>query len=260
MTDLDELAKALAKAQGEMSNAPKDATNPHFKAGYATLASLWDAIRIPLSSNGLCITQTFVFENEMLLLVTSLIHSSGQYIVSKYPIIPIKTDPQGYGSAVTYARRYALAAMVGIAPEDDDGHEASKHIEPPKTTFIPQKTYQPPATNTVSQSQLARLFAIAGQFNWKHEDIHAHMKRVFPGIESTSNLTMTQYNSLVDHIQKNPIPKEKSLQEKTMDAFLEIGFQESQVELIVMKPLKDWDLKDIEILRDKYKEVNPRKK
>lgn len=128
---INELTTALAKAQGAIVNASKDRENTFFHGTYATLAAVWDACRAALSVNGLCVLQTteVVPETETLrrrvTLVTTLAHSSGQWVRSEYPIVPVKDDPQGWGSATTYARRYALSAMVGVAPADDDDGEAA---------------------------------------------------------------------------------------------------------------------------------------
>lgn len=124
---INELAAALAKAQGEMENAKKDADNSFFKSKYADLASVVDAAKPALAKHGLAVIQsTQVFpDNDKTVLITQLCHSSGQWIRSWYPINPVKNDPQGMGSAHTYARRYSYSAIVGIAAEDDDGNEAS---------------------------------------------------------------------------------------------------------------------------------------
>jgi hypothetical protein len=121
-----ELFGALAKAQAIMAGAKKDATNPHFKSKYADLASVWDACREALTANGLAVIQTTEpSEGAEVRVHTTLAHSSGQHISGVIAIPVNKNDAQGYGSALTYARRYALAAMVGIAPADDDGNAAS---------------------------------------------------------------------------------------------------------------------------------------
>lgn len=122
---INEIAAALAKAQGAIEGASKDKVNPAFRSKYADLASVWDAAREPLSSNGLSVVQIPNNTPDGLDLVTMLMHSSGQWISSRYPIRPVKNDPQGIGSAITYGRRYSLMALVGIAPEDDDGNAAS---------------------------------------------------------------------------------------------------------------------------------------
>jgi hypothetical protein len=121
---LGELAKALAKAQSELAGAKKDATNPHFRSKYADLASVWDACRKPLADNGLTVMQYTAVREQQPFLVTLLVHASGESVEGETPLLYGKADMQALGSAITYARRYGLAAMVGVAPEDDDGNAA----------------------------------------------------------------------------------------------------------------------------------------
>lgn len=121
------LAKALAAAQGQIEGAKKDSSNPHFKSRYADLASCWDACREALSKNGLAVVQAPGQSIEGVVeMTTMLTHESGEWISERLTIPLAKVDAQGYGSAITYARRYALTAMVGIAPEDDDGNAAAR--------------------------------------------------------------------------------------------------------------------------------------
>ncbi len=126
---LQELATALAKAQGEMTLASEDKVNPHFKSSYASLGSVWDACRLPLSKNGLSVIQNPQVENGELFLVTMLLHSSGQWMKSKMPVTNAKNTPQALGSCITYMRRYALSSMVGIAPGDDDDANGAQPTE-----------------------------------------------------------------------------------------------------------------------------------
>lgn len=126
---INELALALSKAQAMMTFAIKDKTNPHFRSDYADLASVLSAIRDPLSKNDLSISQLPDGNN----LVTILMHKSGQWLSSTTPILTTKNDAQGYGSGITYARRYALASIAGIAQDDDDANEASApQAQPPR--------------------------------------------------------------------------------------------------------------------------------
>lgn len=123
---INELAAALAKAQAEMRFASKANVNPHFKSKYADLASVIEAIRDPLSRNGLSHTQLCrEGENGAVTVDTMLMHASGQFIASTMTMRPQKNDPQGVGSALTYARRYALQGICGLASDDDDGNAAS---------------------------------------------------------------------------------------------------------------------------------------
>ncbi len=120
--EIGKLAAALAKAQADMSGAKKNSRNPHFKSFFADLASVREACMPSLSKNAIALIQR-VNGREV---QTILAHSSGEWMASSTPIIVQKgCNPQQYGSAVTYARRYSLMAMVGLAPEDDDGEAAT---------------------------------------------------------------------------------------------------------------------------------------
>jgi len=119
------LAAALAAAQGMLGFAAKQSVNPHLKNRYADLASCIEAAKEPLSQNGLAIIQATDIQDGQAVLVTTLAHASGEWIKSIYPINPVKADPQGMGSAMTYARRYSLSAIIGLAADDDDGNAAS---------------------------------------------------------------------------------------------------------------------------------------
>jgi len=120
------LAEALAKAQGAMKGAVKDSANPFFKSKYADLASVVEAIRSAFSANGLSYIQTLEpSDKDEVRVETTLLHASGEWISCGVLALPVsKHDAQGYGSALTYARRYSLSAAVGVAPEDDDGNAA----------------------------------------------------------------------------------------------------------------------------------------
>ena len=119
---VNELAAALAKAQGAIANAPKDGaiSSGSKRYRYATLASIWDACRTHLSTNNLAVTQGAQVGPAGITLTTLLMHGSGQF-VSNELVMPISSrDEKGIGQAMTYARKYALAAMVGVAPDDDE--------------------------------------------------------------------------------------------------------------------------------------------
>lgn len=133
--DIGKLAEALAKAQGIIEDAAKDGSNPHFKSAYATLASVWNACRHALSSNGLSVIQMVETEADQMVFVTVLAHSSGQFIRSKMPLYPKDKTMQSVGSAISYARRYALSSMVGICSSDDDDDGEAAHGRPRQAPF-----------------------------------------------------------------------------------------------------------------------------
>lgn len=121
---IKEIATALAKAQGEIENATKGAVNPHFRSKYADLAEVLNTVRPTLARHGISVMQMPSYEDGMVTVETLIAHESGEWISSSISAPVTKQDAQGVGSAVTYCRRYSLAAMCGIAQEDDDGNSA----------------------------------------------------------------------------------------------------------------------------------------
>ena len=122
---VNELTTALAKAQGAIEPALKDAENPHYGSRFADLASVWEVCRGPLTDNGLSVVQSPETTDAGVMLRTTLFHGSGQWLGSCLPLLYDPRSMQSLGSAITYARRYALSAMVGIVSEiDDDGNAA----------------------------------------------------------------------------------------------------------------------------------------
>jgi hypothetical protein len=127
-----DLATALAKAQAAIKPAIINKMNPHFKNRYADLAAVREAILQPLADNALSVTQTTELRDGFFVLVTKLRHSSGQWVASEYPL-PTNGKPQEIGSAITYARRYSLSAILCIAADDDDDGEAANAAATSKT-------------------------------------------------------------------------------------------------------------------------------
>jgi hypothetical protein len=173
---INELASALAKAQRVITFASKDAKNPYYNSKYADLACVWDAIREPLSSNGLSVSQSpeHCAERSAVSVTTLLMHESGQWIETSLTLQVVREkkgegfviahDPQAVGSAITYARRYALAAIVGIAQDDDDGNIASGNYHgksqangnsPQNNTKPPQQPSKKPTAQQQSPAELS---------------------------------------------------------------------------------------------------------
>jgi len=146
------VTKALVKVQATLRPATKDKANTHFGNKYADLASVWDAAREPLVSNGFAVVQlpTTSRDCKTVSIRTVLLHESGGEISNDLMLPVVKQDPQGFGSAITYGRRYALAAILGIAPEDDDGNAASgissKSTPPPPAGLAGVKARMPKPT------------------------------------------------------------------------------------------------------------------
>ncbi len=167
---IKELATALAKAQGEIENASKASVNPHFKSKYADLAEVLNTVRPVFSKHGLAVTQFPSYENGVVSVETILTHASGEWMSGTISAPVSKADAQGVGSATTYCRRYALAAVAGIAQEDDDANSAVGHK--------PQK--QPQADQSKLADHIAAIEAAADIAGLKtaFEDAVAYCKSV----------------------------------------------------------------------------------
>jgi hypothetical protein len=154
------IAPALVASQEEIRFAIKDSTNPHFKSRYADLGSVIDAVKKALNDNGIAFIQTPTeSQSGTLALTTRLIHNSGEWIEDT-AICPLqKNDPQGYGSALTYLRRYSLASITGLYQDDDDGNAASMPLKPTKSieTYILSLE----SANSLSELQTTYLAALA---------------------------------------------------------------------------------------------------
>lgn len=153
---ITELAVALSKFQGNVTNPLNTANNPFFKSKYAPLNDVLNLVRPLLSEQGLSVVQAPSGDGENIIIITTLLHESGQWIT--FPALVLKADKataQGAGSAITYARRYALSAILGIASEDDDD---GNHAE---TTSGHTKSDSGPSTKPLSDAQITRLYTIA---------------------------------------------------------------------------------------------------
>lgn len=124
--EINELAAALAVAQGQMGGAIKGADNPFFKSKYADLGSVIAAVKEPLADNGLSYVQFPHASGGSVGVITRLMHSSGQFIEAGFSIPAPKNDPHTYGSLVTYCRRFSLQSILGIPAEDDDGNAVTQ--------------------------------------------------------------------------------------------------------------------------------------
>ena len=158
------VAAALAMAQAQMGKALKSANNPHFRSKYADLASVMDACLPALNANGIAVVQPTVDDESGRYVETILLHGeTGTELKCRVPLIVQKNDMQGYGSAVTYARRYGLMSMAGIAPEDDDGNAAAKAApkgEDRKPAGPPQEALDAAKDSLAGADSLDQLKAI----------------------------------------------------------------------------------------------------
>ncbi|HWZ65598.1 MAG TPA: ERF family protein [Patescibacteria group bacterium] len=140
---IDKLAPALVAFQGDLIPVEKSSTNPFFKSKYADLPTVMSAVQPILAAHKLAVTQFITHLEGGSALRTILMHESGQYIEDVMPLLLAKQDPQGQGSAITYARRYSFMSVLGIvADEDDDGNKAS--MRQPAATPTPKKKINSP--------------------------------------------------------------------------------------------------------------------
>lgn len=211
------LTTSLINVQASITGAPKESENPFFKRGYADLATCWAVLREPLSKNGLAIIQTTSPTPNAICVETTLTHVSGEWISGSLVLPTVKQDPQAYGSAISYARRYALCAIVGLYQVDDDAnlatHSAPHPVQLPKHVApTSQPTHiikaAPPIQGglphgdrvggpTVAQSK--RLYAIAKSHNWSDVDLQVLLKSRF-GVESSRDLSKAAYEEICNVI------------------------------------------------------------
>jgi hypothetical protein len=155
---MKEISAAMVKAQKEFGPALKTSSNPHFRSKYADLSACVEAVIDGLNNNGIFLMQPTHLCEDGVIVETLFIHESGEHMsAGKLHVPAAKQDPQGYGSDLTYARRYALMAACGIAPEDDDGNAATK--KPPAPS---PKQAEPPAPK--AEKPPAKMEGEAGRF------------------------------------------------------------------------------------------------
>jgi len=205
---IGELAAALAKAQAAITGAGKDKFNPGFKSMYATLDSVWDACRGPLTSNGLSVMQGMDGDR----FVSLLAHSSGQWVESSYTVV-LPADPQKMVAAITYLRRCYLSAITGVAPtDDDDGNSAAADHRESQPA---QPHRQPPPAHTSSrqehrapQGPTPPTTTVAGRTVYSDDPevrVQQYLERVrgfqaAPAIRSWEEAHMADLVELPDHL------------------------------------------------------------
>lgn len=188
------LAKALALAQREIKPALQDSTNPHFRSKYASLTAIYNACREPLAKNGLSVIQGVVEHEGSTILETMLMHESGEYISAGTRLIIDKGTMQGLGSAITYARRYALATMVGVvADDDDDGNEATQHA-PPQSQLV-----KPMVKPAIAQS-FSEVSALMEAAKMSPEALREYTVKAFGKAKST-DLTAPEVEKLLTYLK-----------------------------------------------------------
>lgn len=221
---INELAKALVAVQKVLRPALKDSKNPHFNSKYADLESVMDTIREPLADHDLVVTQTMEPAPDGVTVVTTLLHTSGQWLRSKCYLKPQRNDPQGIGSCITYGRRYGAAAIVGLHQTDDDGEAASgrggaggspaaltrpgrlsERALPPETPAANPNVGKPLTLTgeddpLLTDTQRKKLFALVGEYDVSTEDFRALCLEKW-GIKSRAELRASMLAPLVEWIK-----------------------------------------------------------
>ena len=181
---INELATALAATQAEMKNAKLNKVNPHFKSRYADLAEIRDTVTPALTKHGIAIVQGTDTTDSGIVVVTKLVHKSGQWIESRFPIAYDK--PQTMGSAYTYARRYSISAMCSISAEEDDDANAAN-----------DKPVASMANSPITAEQFRTLREMVDQTGTDEDKLLAYLKA-----DSLETLTVAQFRTAETALRK----------------------------------------------------------
>jgi len=181
--NINEIAKAMSLAQQQMKPAVKDSVNPHFKSKYSDISAVWEAIRDPITTNGLTIWQDVITQEKSVSVTTRIVHLSGQWVEFGPLTIPLsKFDAHGVGSSTSYAKRYALCAAIGVVSgdEDDDANQAvstpkerqsktvTRPIEIKNDINHPEvQTFLSKVTN--KEDFIKYMYATMKSYNWENE-------------------------------------------------------------------------------------------
>ncbi len=200
------LAKALVAAQKATEAVKKASTNPAFKSKYADLSVVVEAVVPALNGAGVSVLQFPTFDGELVGVATTLLHESGASVTSTLHLRPSKLDAQGVGSAITYARRYALMAMTGAAPEDDDGAAASGPREPANTgrREPPQQAAQEPPTLAVRADRLVTALKTLPTAS-EREKAYKLASKLLADLDASDPERLVEINKLYDELQAEQV-------------------------------------------------------
>jgi hypothetical protein len=217
--NLNEFALALSKAQGAIKNAKKDCNNPFFKSKYADLTSVSEACKEQLSTNQIAVVQGGDDTETHLVLITTLIHSSGQWMKSKLMIKRTMEDKQQrersmtaqeIGAAITYLRRFSLTSMVGVCPEDDDGNLASGKIQESQRTMP-----SAPAIEYIKSVDVTLLENAVGKIPGYRDKLMVYLSKSY-GIKEFKYLTSKLFVEIMTDVKKHISAKETQIETKEL--------------------------------------------
>jgi hypothetical protein len=203
---LKEFAPAMVKVQGDIKHAVKDATNPHFKSAYADLQAITEACRPALVKHGFSVMHGCDSADGNTVTVTvRLQHTSGEWVESSLTMRPTKSDPQGIGSAITYARRYTLAAIVGVATEDDDGNAASAPPSANRATPAKETNGKPASVPNGTMHDPKRQLVLKVQ-KWtglQTEDVPSVIGKIKTALDIRGDATPEQVKAMHEFVDAN---------------------------------------------------------
>ena len=199
---ITKIAAALVAFSGEVKSIDHDSTNPHFKSDYTSLDHMIEVTKPILHKHGLTVMQFPGGDGERVTVRTMILHNSGEWIETEpLTLKPVKLDPQGAGSAITYARRYSYAAALSLSlGDDDDGNEASKG--PAQTTKSSPKPSEaskstPASNNLISQAQVNYCHKLKNDKRISDDDFHRMIEEI-SGQESLKELTKNQAHEFIN--------------------------------------------------------------
>ena len=226
-----ELSKAMVKFQGKIKTIKATDENPHFRHKYAGLGSIWDEIRVPLSECGLAVIQSPEVDGMNVMVITTLMHESGQFIENSLKIVSNDNRPQSIGSCITYGRRYSLASILGLSSEEDDdgnaafgkqegpGQKPPAKTQPPKQQQAKPPVQKPeekkpvppaPSENVIAEMANEQLKAWVKDGFLSTGDVSATIRLVAKRMAKLSELSKEQIEDIVRKCQKVVETKKKN--------------------------------------------------
>lgn len=194
----------MVKVQADIRHAVKDASNPHFKSSYADLQSVTDACRPALVKHGFSVMHGCDSTDGNTVTVTvRLQHTSGEWVESSLTLRPTKADPQGIGSAITYARRYTLASIVGVATEDDDGNAASSPPPANRATPTREQNGKPAPNGLVHDPKRELVTKVHRWTGLQMEDIPGVIGKIKAAMDIRGDATPEQVKAMHEFVDAN---------------------------------------------------------
>lgn len=189
---INEIAKAMSEAQNKIKPALKDGLNPHFRSKYTSIAGVWESLREPMTSNGLTIWQDVTTHEKGVSVETRIVHSSGQWVEFGPLTMPVgKADAQGFGSCISYAKRYALCAAIGIVSTDEDDDAVSA---------VDKSSGEVVKHPLITQEQVKTIIAMTKEASMDTDAVTKFLS--FMGVTKFMDIKASDYDRAVKALQK----------------------------------------------------------